>query len=151
MNYPDWLDLPTTQSQILYASSNPDGAVSAITPWVFNDNGVGIPSEYESAPSQQLMKPMQLGGVQANIGGHGQGTIEIIALRNKHADTGENTAGKTLLLKKPWIAGVPYSCGGRMLNERMRMRISNNAQPDVWFDILWAAIYAKPISSAREG
>lgn len=162
-NPPKTMDLPTIQSQILYASSNADGQVSAIIPGVYDDNGSGIDSVYETVCPQDapkggnLMRPNQLRGVQANIAGYGQGSIEVLALRAKDpkqggtplVGTSKANVGSVLKLKKPWIAGIPYSCGGNMTNERMRLRISNNKQPGVWFDLQWACIYANPVSGAR--
>jgi hypothetical protein len=167
-NPPDLMDGVTRQSQILYASSNPDGAVAAITPGVYNDNGEGIDSTLESAcpvitnASGQVVKslfgPSRLGGVQANIGGQGQIAISILSLRAKDPKQGgvnpppggpaAAVAGTEVVLK-PCQAGVPYSSGGRLTNERFRLRISNNKQRDVFFDVKWACIYAAPLSTAR--
>lgn len=154
----DTIDPATQQSQILFGSSNPDGAVSAVIPFRFNDNGYGIESIYETASPQSLMRPIRLGGVQANIAGKGNIGVEVLALRAKETREGrapqqgmlQRSAGAVLALKDA-IAGVPYSAGGRMTNERIRVRFSNKKQPDTWFDIKWAAIYATPIASARPG
>ena len=160
VNPPAGIDQTTVKSQILYASSNPDGAVSAIIPYSFDDNGVGIDSIAETAAPQDLMRPNQLGGVQVNIGGYGQGSVEVLALRAKDLQQGgidtkggkpSANAGFVKRLKKPWIAGVPYSCGASGQNERFRLRFSNDKRPGVWFDLKWACIYARPISSARPG
>jgi hypothetical protein len=158
LNPPDLMDNATVQSQILLASSNPDGAVAAITPGVYNDNGGGIDSVYETSCPEGLFRPTRLGGVQGNIGGRGELTVSVLALRGKNPAEGQqpiapanaNAAiGGTEVKLKPCQAGVPYSAGGRLTNERLRMRLSNNRQPDVWFDLKWAAIYSNPVSSAR--
>lgn len=159
LNPPEGLDLATIQSQILYASSNPDGAVAAVTPGIYHDNGVGIDSYIETAAHQDLLRPCQLGGVQMNIDGEGQGTVEVLAMRVKKDGAAAGApggapsanAGFEKKLKKPWIGGVPYACGAGGQNERIRLRISNNKQPNVWFDVKWAAIYARPVASARSG
>lgn len=150
------MDLPTTQSQILYGSSNPDGVVAAIVPGMFNDNGNGIDWVYETACPVDLLRPNQLGGVQANIDGKGVLYAEVLALRAKdprsQVDRGPGDRQAVVIpLKKVITAGVPYSCGARAQNERFRLRISNNKQPDNWGDMKWAAIYARPVSSARPG
>jgi hypothetical protein len=158
VNPPVTLDLATQQSQILYASSNPDGAVAAIVPLMFNDNGEGIDSTYETAAPQDLMRPNQLGGVQANIAGSGNINLEILALRAKDPREGgvvpapgkpQANLGAVIPVKKKCQAGVPYSCGVKGQNERFRLRVSNGKQKDVWFDLQWASIHAKPLSSAR--
>lgn len=158
VNPPKTLDLPTVQSQVLFASSNPDGHVDPIIPFQFDDNGVGIDSITETASPQDLLRPNQLGGVQANIDGYGQIQIEILALRAKDPKqgglpTGGGTPsanyGFVKKLAKPVQAGVPYSCGVSGQNERFRARVSNNKQKGVWFDLKYLAIYAHPVSSAR--
>ncbi len=161
---PAWFDQKTVQSQILYGSANPDGAVCAIIPGSLDDNGQGIDSVYETAcPPEDprtggnLMRPNRLGGVQANIDGQGQGSIYVLALRAKDPKDGEPqkagqakaTRGAEIKLKKPWIAGIPYSCGGQMTNERMRLRITNDKRAGCGFDLKYAAIYAVPVTGAR--
>src|SRR5947209_6780375 len=57
------LDAATRQSQILFASSAPDGTVNAIMPGTFTDNGAGIDCIYETVSTQDLLRVNQLGGV----------------------------------------------------------------------------------------
>jgi hypothetical protein len=165
--FPPGFDLPTIQSQILFGSSNADGEVSPIIPGTLDDNGQGINSQIETAcPAimngdgkvlKSLMGPSRLGGVQLNIDGEGQGSVYVLALRGKDPSQGGSPLigkakadrGAEIKLKKPWIAGIPYSCGGQMTNERMRLRITNDATAGVGFDLKWAAIFAQPVTSAR--
>ena len=165
--WPVGFDLPTTQSQILFASANADGHVDPIIPGALDDNGGGIDSYVETACPQivngdgkvvkSLMGPSRLGGVQLNIGGTGQGGVLVLGWRAQDPKQGgpplvgrsQATVGSEIRLKKPWIAGIPYSCGGSMTNERMRLRITNDKQPGVAFDLKWGAIYAQPVTSAR--
>ena len=160
INPPAGFDSATIKSQLLYASANPDGAVSAVVPLQFDDNGVGIDSVYETAAPQNLMRPCQLGGVQANIGGQGSGSVYVLALRTKDPKQGgvpvpkgkpEANAGFELKLKKRWYAGIPYSCGASGQNERFRLRFTNDKAPGNGFDLKWAAIYARPVAQARAG
>jgi hypothetical protein len=165
--WPLWFDLPTAQSQILLASSNADGWVSAIIPGTLDDNGGGIDSIIETACPvivngdgkviKSLMGPSRLGGVQLNIDGAGRGSVYVLALRGKDPKDGspqmmgkaKADRGSEIKLKKPWLAGIPYSCGGQMTNERMRLRITNDKTAGCGFDLKWAAIYAAPVTSAR--
>ncbi|MGH8358207.1 MAG: hypothetical protein ACRESF_11995, partial [Pseudomonas sp.] len=157
-------DLKTVPSQILLGSSNTDGAVAAIIPGTLDDNGGGIDSYYETScppedprTGQNLMRPNRLGGVQLNIDGTGQGSVYVLALRSKDPKSGEPqklgkakaTKGAEIKLKKPWIGGIPYSCGGKMTNERMRLRITNDKRPGTGFKLKYAAIYAQPVTGAR--
>jgi hypothetical protein len=162
--WPPGTDLKAVQSQILFGSANADGHVDAIWPGTLDDNGVGIDSIYETAcPSadprtgQTLMSPHRLGGVQANIAGQGQGSVYVLALRSKDPKDGEPQKqgkakadrGAEIKLKKPWIAGIPYSCGGRMTNERLRVRVTNDKRVGCGFDLKYLAIFATPITTAR--
>lgn len=158
VNPPAFMDPATAQSQLLYASANPDGAVSAIVPKLLNDNSAGIDSVYETSAPQQLLKVNQLGGVQVNNNGVGESLIEVLSLRAKDPKDGgvvpppgkpQANAGAVIPMKKPCTGGIPYSCGASGQNERFRLRFSNGKRADVGFDISWAAIMARPISSAR--
>ena len=165
--FPLGFDQPTIQSQILFASSNFDGVVAPIIPGILDDNGVGIDSQLETACPvimngdgkviKSLMGPSRLGGVQLNIDGQGQGSVYVLALRAKDPKQGgpplagkaKADRGSEIKLKKPWVAGIPYSCGGQMTNERMRLRVTNDCKPGVGFDLKFACIYAQPVTSAR--
>ena len=165
--FPLGFDIPTIQSQVLYASSNPDGAVAAIIPGTLDDNGVGIDSQAETACPvimngdgkvvKSLMGPSRLGGVQLNVDGAGRGGVFVLGLRAKDPKQGgpplagksKANVGAEIRLKKPWMAGIPYSCGGTMTNERMRLRITNDKIPGNGFDLKWACLFAQPITTAR--
>ncbi|HEV7674378.1 MAG TPA: hypothetical protein VGQ12_07600 [Candidatus Angelobacter sp.] len=152
VNPPPDMDLATTQSQILFGSSNPDGVVSASVPFVFNDNGMPINSVFETVCPEEFLKPSQLGGVQANVDGQGVNRAEVLAMRAKDPSDGPSADRRQVIaLKKPLIAGIPYACGARGNYEKYRLRVSNGNQKDVWFDLKWAAIYARVTSAARHG
>lgn len=152
VNPPPDMDLATTQSQLLFGSSNPDGVVSASVPWVFNDNGMAINSIFETVCPEEFLKPSQLGGVQINADGQGVCRAEVLAMRAKDLSEGVNADNRQVIpLKKPLIAGQPYACGARGNYEKYRLRVTNGNQKDVWFDLKWAAIYARAIAAARHG
>lgn len=155
---PQLIDNATVQSQILLASSNQDGAVAAIIPDVYDDNGQGIDWVVETPSPSDMLKPSRLGGVQLNIAGSGKGGVYVLALRAKDPKEGgvvpapgqpQQNKGAEIKLKKEWEAGVPYSCGGQLTNERLRMRITNEKRPGVWGDLKYANIYTQPVSTAR--
>lgn len=155
---PQLIDNATVQSQILLASSNQDGAVAAIIPDVYDDNGQGIDWVVETPSPSDMMKPSRLGGVQLNIAGSGKGCVYVLALRAKDPKEGgvvpgpgqpQQNKGAEIKLKKEWEAGVPYSCGGSLTNERLRIRITNEKRPGVWGDLKYANIYTQPVSTAR--
>lgn len=165
--FPLGFDLASIQSQILLGSSNDDGHVDPIIPGLYDDNGQGIDSQIETAcpvivnQAGQVIKSVfgqsRLGGVQLNIGGEGQGGVFVLGLRAKDSKQGgpplagksKANVGSEVRLKKPWIAGIPYSCGGAMMNEAMRIRVTNDCKVGVWFDLKKAVLYAAPVTSAR--
>lgn len=135
------------QSQILFCSALNDGAVHAMVPNQYDDNGAAIDCVYETSAPQNLMKVSRVGGVQANINGNGQAFFTLLG--------GRAVAGTNSLLEidLPFAAQLPtdkgYACGARGLNERWRLRITNGKTADNWFTLKWAAIYAAPVFSAR--
>ena len=164
-NPPDWMDAATTQSQVLFASSAGPN-VDAVIPGVYNDNGEGIDWTVETSahenpidpPGVSALKPSQLGGVSANIDGQGQIWIDVLCLRaptNKKLIPAnmKTRAGdpQIIPIKKPVIAGVPFSSGARGQNERFRTRISNHKAPDVWGSIKWVGLFLRALSTGRPG
>ena len=65
------------QSQVLIASSSPDGTVQAITMGVYNDNGQGIDCQYETV-CPDMSGVNQLGGVMVNASGAGSMSVSVI-------------------------------------------------------------------------
>jgi hypothetical protein len=154
------------QSQVLYASANPDGVVAAVVPGFFSDQGyspdnqryakVGIDSVYETVAPGELMRPAKLGGLQANLDGGGDTYFTFLAgVKKAAADGGmqpDNPFAEYPLAKtfNPINQkGKPgFSCGARGRNERFRVRVSNNKQPDNWFDVKYLAIMAQVDATA---
>ncbi len=165
LNPPAWMDTATAQSQVLFGSSA-GGNVDAVIPGVYNDNGEGIDFVYETSahenpadpPGVSALRECALGGVQANIDGQGQLWLDVLALRaptnkklippNTKSKAGD---GQIIPIKKPVIAGVPFSSGARGQNERFRVRISNHKQPDNWGSVKYVGLFLRPISTGRPG
>lgn len=141
-------DALTRQSQIMFASSQPDGAVNAIAPAVFNDNGRGIDSAYECVSTAELMRVNQFGGIAVNADGYGDLLVSIVFGRQLATDRSNRIQLKPIRLDDAHVK-PPASVGGRGQNERMRPRFSNGALPDAWFDVKYAALYARPIAQSR--
>lgn len=150
LNPPADFDLNTTQTQILFASSNADGAVAAVTPGIFNDNGNGYDSIYETVCPGELLKVTQLGGVQANVGGSGSIGVTILALSTKAtADGGNNTLQTEKQLTDCQAPNIGYKAQSSGQGERYRLRFSNKKAPNVWFDLRSCYIYARPVFLAK--
>jgi hypothetical protein len=147
------------QSQILLASSSPDGTVQAITPGVYNDNGGGIDFQYETSCPGQLMPVQMLGGVEINAIGEGLLDVSVMVMRTLKTSAGQGMEGpeqQTNEIKLPPFRVTPeafeaYSAGARGQNERFRLRFTNGKRPDHWASVKSAAIYTRQLFSARTG
>lgn len=148
LNAPPDMDLNTTSTQILYASSDPDGAINAVTPGVYNDNSLGFNSIYETVAPGELLKLTQFGGVQANVGGLGAIGMTGLSQSNKAAEDGGPLV-KERKLKDCIAPNVGYKSKSSGIGERWRLRVENKGVPDVWFDLRFAAIYARPVFISR--
>jgi hypothetical protein len=145
------------QSQVLLASSSPDGTVQAITPGVYNDNAAGIDFQYESSCPGQLMPVQMLGGVEINAIGQGLLDVSVMVMRTMKTSPGQAMEGppmETNEIKLPSFALTPqnfqaYSAGARGQNERFRLRFTNGKRPDHWASVKSAALYTRQIFSAR--
>lgn len=143
------------QSQILIASSGPDGLVHAITPGIYNDNQAGIDCQYETACPADAMSVNQLRGVTANA--LGVGMLRVSAMVGRIFKTSQNNQDRQT--REIPLAAFPLtpenyrglSAGARGRNERFRLRFTNGKAKDAWFDLKWACLYTRPLTSARTG
>jgi hypothetical protein len=141
-------DALSRQSQILFASSSPDGAVNAIMPGTFNDNGLGIDCIYETVSTQDLLRVNQLGGVGVNATGFGDLNISIVYGR-KNATAPDGHIDLKPLRLSDTQDKAPPSVGARGQNERFRLRLTNGKVANSWFDVKYAVLYARPVASSR--
>jgi hypothetical protein len=141
-------DAATRQSQILFASSAPDGAVNAIVPGTFSDNGAGIDCIYETVSTQDLLRVNQLGGISVNATGYGDLNVSVIFGR-KSATAPDGRIDLRPIKLVDTQDKAPPGVGARGQNERFRLRFSNGKQPNYWFDLKYAVLYARPVASSR--
>jgi hypothetical protein len=141
-------DASTRQSQILLASSSPDGAVNAIMPGSYNDNGSGIDCIYETVSTQDLLRVNQLGGVAANATGIGDLNISVVYGRKSATAADGHIDLKPLKLTDTQDKAPP-SVGARGQNERFRLRLTNGKVANSWFDVKYAVLYARPVATSR--
>jgi hypothetical protein len=154
LNITSDFDQQTGQSQVLFASSNADGAVSGVMPGILADMtptvSVGIDSVYETVPLGELLKIMQLGGVQVNSGGSGAIGVTVLSQNNKAtADGGVNTLSTEKILKDLIAPNIGYVAQASGQAERYRIRFSNRAVPGAGFDLKLAVIWARPLFQSR--
>lgn len=146
------------QSQILIASSAPDGTVQAITPGVYRDNQQGIDCQYETACQPSAIAVSMLGGVGANARGSGLMRISVMTARSFVTSAGVGSQGPVAAreIRLPPFRLTPenwrgYSAGARGQNERFRLRFTNGKVPDAWFSLKFATLYTRPLFTGRSG
>src|SRR5947207_2332830 len=114
------IDPATRQSQILFASSAPDGAVNAIMPGQFHDNGAGIDCIYETVSTQDLMRVNQLGGLSVNATGYGD-LSPAAASERKIAQSAGGRIDLTPNRLTDTQDKAPPAVAARRQNERLRL------------------------------
>jgi hypothetical protein len=148
-------------SQFLIASSGPDGSVQAVTPGVYNDNGAGIDSRYESIASQEMMSLCKLHGINANARGNGQLFPYFVAGTTSLGDWSPGTNPQApqrepvVVKLRPWQLELNPTKGlTRMtpsrLSERWRPGYSNGAIADAWFALKYSSVFLGKMFDARE-
>ena len=144
------------KSQILIASSSPDGTVQAILPGVYNDNGQGIDCQYETVCDPGNLAVSMLGGVSLNALGQGLMEVSVMVARSYVTSSGGGQQGPIAsreikltpfhLTPETWKG---YSAGGRGQNERFRCRLTNGKAPNAWFGLKYVNLFTRPIFSGR--
>jgi hypothetical protein len=139
------------QSQILIASSAPDGTVQSVTPGVYNDNGSGIACQYETTSTQDLMDISMLGGVSVNALGEGSLAVSVMVGRtyiDSPGDPHEIRLASFPLTPENWRG---YDAGARGQNERFRMRFTNGSVANAWFALKYCSLFTRPLFTGRSG
>lgn len=140
------------QSQILFASSAPDGTVQAECMGIYNDNGSGIDCRYETA-CPEAPGIGQLGGVVINARGNIAMHPYIVASASTTDADGITTRVDTIIdlpiMKLRAQQKGTYAEGARGSNEFFRLGFSNNSVPDAYFQVDTATLYLRPLYGAR--
>ena len=141
------------QSQVLIASSAPDGTVQMIATGVYNDNGSGITCQYETTSTQDLMDVSMLGGVSINALGQGSMSVSVMVARS-YANS-QNAGGSAEIKLAPFPLTPEnwrgYDGGARGQNERFRMRFTNGAVANAWFALKYCSLFTRPLYTGRSG
>jgi hypothetical protein len=153
----DWTEEVSRQyiSQMLYASSAPDGTVQALTPGVFNDNGAGIDCQYETVATQQMMTICKLQGINMNARGNGSLFVSFIAGARRINDWQADTPQPNWLVKlKPFDLELNPTKGlsrntPSKASERWRARFTNGAIADAWFSMKYSCVFVSPMFGGR--
>ena len=149
-------------SQFVYASSAPDGAVSAITPGVFHDGetqagpGTGIDWQYQTTVPPNMMAFSKIEGFNLNARGVGRLLAFLIAGRKQTTDwTPAGPANMKGILRVRPIELTPNNHVGdsRLVSakfgEAWRVRFTNGKVADSWAELKNCVLYSIPLSAAR--
>lgn len=158
---PSWNALPDSSyqlTQLLYASSGPDGTVQARTPGVFSDNGAGIDYEYETMSTGMLQALCKPEGFNLNACGWGTLFAAFIASRDEVSDEGgeqkliqvlDELQTDPIPLSPRQTAGITRKCGPS-INEFWRVRFTGDRQPGSWVSLKALTTYVIPTTGGRD-
>jgi hypothetical protein len=145
-------------TQLLFASSGPDGTVQARTPGIFSDNGAGIKSPYETMSSGAMQAVCKPEGFNLNAAGQGIMLSSFIASRAMVSDEGgeqklieeeEEVVMDPIALSPKQIAGITRKCPPA-INEFWRLRFDTDGQPGSWFSLKAVTPYVIVVTPGRD-
>lgn len=149
---PSWTTLPDSSfqlTQLLYASSAPDGTVQARTPGVFSDNGGGIDSQYETMSSSMMQAVCKAEGFNLNAAGNGMLIASFLGSRVMVSDQGgeqkliqmmEELQCAPIPLSPKQLIGITRKVPPSV-NEFWRLRFTNGKVAGSWFSLKAMTVY----------
>jgi hypothetical protein len=162
-----FLDGPTSNTlpdssflltQLLFASSAPDGTVQARTPGIFSDNGGSIDFQYETMSTGLMQSVCKPEGFNLNACGGGILLASFIASRAEVTDQGgeqklieqtDELPLEPIALTPRQIAGITRKCEPA-INEFWRLRFTGNKQPGDWVSLKAVTPYVIPFTVGRD-
>lgn len=145
-------------TQLLYASSAPDGSVNARTPGIFSDNGGYIDSQYETMSTGMMQAVCKPEGFNLNAAGGGTLLASFIASREQVTDEGgeqkliqesEELVCEPIALQPKQVQGITRKVPPA-INEFWRVRFTTNKQPGDWFSLKAMTVYVIPFTGGRD-
>ena len=158
---PTWDSLPDSSfqlTQLLYASSAPDGTVQARTPGIFADNGQGISWLYETMSTGLMQAVCKPEGFNLNCCGQGTLLASFIASRESVTDAGgeqkliqetDELPMDPIPLSPVQVAGITRKCAPSV-NEFWRVRFRGDGQPGTWASFKALTTYVIPFTGGRD-
>lgn len=158
---PSWNTIPDSSfglTQLLYASSGPDGTIQARTPGIFSDNGAGIDAQYETMSTGMMQALCKPEGYNLNATGEGLLLSSFIASREMVTDEGgeqkliqetDEMEMDPVALSPKQVAGITRKCGPS-LNEFWRVRFTNGKVPGSWFSLKALTTFVIPFTGGRD-
>lgn len=145
-------------TQLLFASSAPDGTVQARTPGIFSDNGGYIDWQYDTMSSGLMQSVCKPEGFNLNACGWGIMLSSFVASRAMVTDEGgeqklvqleEEVVMEPIALSPKQIAGITRKCAPAV-NEFWRLRFSGDKQPGTWVSLKMVTPYVIPFTVGRD-
>lgn len=145
-------------TQLLYASSSPDGTVNARTPGVFSDNGGYIDYQYETMSTGMMQAVCKPEGFNLNAAGGGTLLASFIASREQVTDEGgeqkliqqdEELPCDPIVLSPKQVAGITRKVPPS-INEFWRVRFTGNKQPGDFVSLKAMTVYVIPFTVGRD-
>lgn len=145
-------------TQLLYASSGPDGTIQARTPGIFEDNGGYIDYEYEPMSTGLMQAICKPEGFNLNACGSGILNASFIASRDQVTDQGgeqvliqelDELPCEPIALSVRQVAGITRKVPPSV-NEFWRVRFAGNKQPGDWVSLKAMTVYVIPFTSGRD-
>jgi len=153
---PDWETVPDSAfgvSQMLWASSGPDGTVQARTPGIFSDNGAGIDDQYETMSGSLMQSTCKPEGF--NLNATGNGTLFPFFIGARDMVTGNAQEKSRILPLRPVALtpdqneGITRKCPPK-INEYWRVRFTNGKIPGNFKSLKFMTMYIIPWSGGRD-
>lgn len=143
------------QSQFLYGSSAADGAVHAITPGIFNDNGAGIDWHYRTVSAGAMQGLSKCEGMNINANGRGPINAQFLAGRDIPTSWNPDAPNTRSVKVRPFDLTPDQSAGiSRMVesrvNEHWMVEFDNGKAADVWCELKYVGVYNIPMWQGRE-
>ena len=158
---PSWETMPDSSyqlTQLLFASSGPDGTVQARTPGIFQDNGAGIDCQYETMSSGLMQAVCKPEGFNLNAAGWGTLFASFIASREAISDEGgevklieelDELPCEPIALRPKQVYGITRKVPPSV-NEFWRLRFWNGKVAGNWFSLKFVTVYVIPFTPGRD-
>jgi hypothetical protein len=137
------LDPRIAQSQLMFASSANDGAVSSELPDVYDDNGVAINNYYEIGQHRAIAGMQTFAGCSLNMTGAGKIAVRGVPF------SGEPFPPKGQIIDLNTDPRGWYRRFFRQMGRQFGLRIDNNNTAGAWFEMNEATLFMHPAFPAE--
>lgn len=132
------LDPRIAQSQLMFASSDNDGAVNSEVPDVYDDNGVAINWYYEIGQHRAITGMQTFAGCSLNMTGGGKITVRGVPF------SGQPFPPKGQIIDMDTDPRGWYRRFFRQMGRQFGLRLDNNQTPGAWAEIVEGTLFMHP-------